>query len=102
MEYVSAPCPTCEGSGTVRRLQTVKKPPPTNDELFEAILTYEETDHLPGCDIGPIAYCLDCHSGVYDVREQLRSRGVNQYPEHLRERAEAARPSSATPAPSAD
>lgn len=52
----------------------------TDWDLLYWIWLYERTHHIVGCDLTDLSYCLDCHSGVHWAREQLRERGINEWP----------------------
>lgn len=92
-EMKTKPCTNCSGTGSVRDWTPPPRYEPTVDEMFEAMVVYEETHHLPDCTLSDPkpSYCLDCHAGVYNLREQLRKLGKNKYPKRLRKRVEAAR-----------
>lgn len=52
----------------------------TDWDLLYLLWTYEQSRHLPECDLQDLSYCLDCAGGVYWSREELRRRGINKWP----------------------
>lgn len=86
-DAATQPCPACNGTGAVRTQAKVIRSAPTDRQLFEDMLTYLETRHLPGCPCTDVEYCVDCHAGVFNVREMLRERGADSWPDDLVDRA---------------
>lgn len=64
----------------------------STERLFDEMLRYMEKKGLSDCHIfnGRVhPYCLECHAGVCNIREALRKRGENQWPDELMWRVEA-------------
>lgn len=55
----------------------------TDLQLLGFVWQYEHHHQIADCTLRPHpSYCLDCHADVYNARETLRARGVNQWPEN--------------------